>query len=192
MVTVRNFNKKRENIFLISVFIIIAATVMSCDKSIDTVPKTDILTLPSITEKNLKTVFTDSGKLQLILTAPILEQIENTDSPFTEFKSGIKVLFYNGHKDPVGSVYAKYARYTDSKSLWELRDSVVVLNEENEKLETELLFWNQQKGLIYTERFVKITTKDQIIQGTGFESDTRLTKRKIRNVSATIYLHNEK
>jgi len=192
MVTVRNFNKKRENIFLISVFIIIAATVMSCDKSIDTVPKTDILTLPSITEKNLKTVFTDSGKLQLILTAPILEQIENTDSPFTEFKSGIKVLFYNGHKDPVGSVNAKYARYTDSKSLWELRDSVVILNEENEKLDTELLFWNQQKGLIYTERFVKITTKDQIIQGTGFESDTRLTKRKIRNVSATIYLHNEK
>ena len=192
MVTVKNFNKKRGNIFLISVFIIIAATVMSCDKSIDTVPKTDILTLPSITEKNLKTVFTDSGKLQLILTAPILEQIENTDSPFTEFKSGIKVLFYNGHKDPVGSVNAKYARYTDSKSLWELRDSVVVLNEENEKLDTELLFWNQQKGLIYTERFVKITTKDQIIQGTGFESDTRLTKRKIRNVSATIYLNDEK
>jgi len=192
MVKVKYFNKKHGTTFLISVFVIIAATLLSCDKSIETIPKTDILTLPSLTEKNLETIFTDSGKVQLILTTPIVEQIDNTDPPFSEFKLGIKILFYNGHKDPVGTVTGNYARYTDSKSLWELRDSVVVLNEENEKLETELLFWNQQKGLIYTERFVKITTKDQIIQGTGFESDTRLTKRKIRNVSATIYLNDEK
>ena len=51
---------------------------------------------------------------------------------------------------------------------------------EGDKLETEILFWNQNNDLIYTDRFVKITNEDEIIQGTGFESDSRLTKRKIK------------
>ncbi len=42
------------------------------------------------------------------------------------------------------------------------------------------------KDLIYTDRFVKITSTDQIIQGFGFESDARLTKQKIKKVTATI------
>lgn len=191
METMKYLTKFTRTTSLITVLIVLAASLLSCDKSIDFVPKAAVLTLPSITGKNIETVFNDSGKVQLIMITPILEQFDNADVPFTEFKSGIKVIFYDGKKDPVGSVTAKYATYTESKSLWELRDSVVVVNEDNDKLETELLFWNQQKDHIYTERFVKIITKDQEIQGTGFESDSRLTKRKVRNVSATIYLNDE-
>ena len=182
---------KKTRATSITLVIILAASLLSCDRRIDIVAKAAILTLPSVTVKNFETVFTDSGKVQLIMTAPIMEQYDNTDDAFSDFKSGINVLFYDGKRDPVGSVTAKYARHTESKSLWELRDSVVVINAANEKLETELLFWNQQKDIIYTERFVQITTKDRKIQGTGFESDSRLTKRKIRNVSATIYLNDE-
>jgi len=58
-------------------------------------------------------------------------------------------------------------------------------------LETEQLFWDQEKDLIYTERLVKITNEDQTVIGTGFESDSKLNKRKIKNVSATIYLREE-
>jgi hypothetical protein len=60
-----------------------------------------------------------------------------------------------------------------------------------EKLETELLYWDQPKNLIYSDRFVKITNEDQIVMGTGFESDPKLTKRKIKKVSATIYLKDQ-
>ena len=77
------------------------------------------------------------------------------------------------------------------KTLWELQDSVVAINENKEKLETELLFWDQKKNIIYTDRFVKITTEDQIIQGYGLESDPRLSKRRIKNLSATIYINEE-
>lgn len=183
--------KSGANTYII-LFVLISTLFYSCDKSIDIVPKAAILTLPSATVKKSEVVLNDSGKVQLIMTAPIIEQFDNIDIPVSIFKQGIKVLFYDGKQYPVGSVTAKYAKHTESTTLWELRDSVVVVNEDNEKLETELLFWNQQKDLIYTDRFVKITTKDQVIQGTGFESDSRLTKRKIRKVSATIYLNDEK
>jgi hypothetical protein len=69
---------------------------------------------------------------------------------------------------------------------------VVAINEAGDKLETELLFWDQKKDIIYTDRFVKITTEDQIIQGYGLESDPKLSKRRIKNMSAIIYINDEK
>jgi LPS export ABC transporter protein LptC len=164
---------------------------MSCENKIDLIPKSDLLTLPSLSVKDFETVYTDSGRLKLILSAPMMEEYSNNATPYYEFMSGIKVVFYDGKKDPSGSVTAKYAKYTKSSNLWELRDSVVVVNEKNDKLETEVLFWDEIKNLIYSDRFVKITNEDQIVMGTGFESDPRLKKRKIRKVSATIYLKDE-
>ena len=178
--------QKAKTDFLLFVFAI--ATITGCDKNIEMIPASAVLSLPSSTGRNYETVFNDSGKIQLVLITPLLEQYENVEEPYLEFREGINVWFHDGNPEPVGSVTAKYAKYIDSKRLWELRDSVVVINEDNEKLETELLFWNQQKDLIYTERFVKFTTEDQVIQGTGFESDSRLTNREIRRISGVIYI----
>lgn len=163
----------------------------SCNKKIDKIKKIEILTLPSITVRNDTTVFDDSGKVQLIMSFPLMETFDNTDIPYSEFPEGINVTFYDGQKDPVGSVTSKYARYINKKSLWELKDSVVVINQTNDKLETEQLFWDQSKDNIYTDRFVKMTNEDQTVMGTGFESDTHLNRRRIKNISGTIYVNNE-
>ncbi|MCJ7449833.1 MAG: LPS export ABC transporter periplasmic protein LptC [Bacteroidales bacterium] len=168
-----------------------AVFLYSCERKNDTINKTEILTLPTQIVKNFETVLADSGRIQLIMSSPLLERFTNTDPPYSEFRSGIRVIFYDGHKEPVATASAKYARFTDKKNLWELRDSVVVVNETNYKLETEQLFWDQDKDIIYTDRFLKITSEDQIIQGSGFESDMRLTKKRIKNVSGPIYLRDE-
>ncbi len=167
------------------------AMLISCEKKINEIPKSDLLSMPSLTAKNFETVFTDSGKVQLILSSPLMEQYDNKETPYTEFKKGIKVTLFKGIDDTIGEVSAKYAKYTQNDNLWELKDSVVVINKNYDKLETELLYWNEDKDLIYTDRFVKISSKDQIMQGYGFESDTHLEHRKIKKVSATIYLDNE-
>jgi len=143
--------------------IIIALSVVSCEKKSITYDKIDILTLPSLTARDFTTTYTDSGNIQLD----------------------------DGHDVPVASVTAKYAKYVDDKKLWELKDSVVAVNEAGERLETELLYWDQKKALIYTDRFVKITTEDQIIQGYGLESDPKLSKRRIKNLSAIIYIEEQ-
>ena len=62
----------------------------------------------------------------------------------------------------------------------------MVVNEKDERLETELLYWDREKELVYTDRFVKITTEDEIVMGIGLESNPRFTKYVIKNVSATI------
>jgi LPS export ABC transporter protein LptC len=186
-----SLNKLRPYI-VVCVIVVFSLIVLSCENKVDFIPKSDFLSHPSITAKDFQTIFTDSGKLQLILTAPLMEKYNTGEFPYTEFRFGMVAVYYNGNKLPVGSTSSKYARFNQTENLWILKDSVVVINESGDKLETELLNWDQTKDLIYTDRFVKITNEDQIIMGTGFESDPRLVKRRIKKVIGTIYLKNEK
>jgi LPS export ABC transporter protein LptC len=185
-----SFHKFRTTL-LVSALFIVTAIVVSCENKIDLIPKSDLFILPSVTVKDSETIYSDSGKLQLIMSFPILEQYDNKENPYTEFRSGINVVFYDGKKEPVASVTSKYAKYTKTNNLWELKDSVVVINENKDMLETELLFWNQQKDLIYTDRFVKISNPDQVTQAFGFESDSHLRNQKLKKVNAIIYLKDE-
>jgi LPS export ABC transporter protein LptC len=182
-------NSRYKYIFF-SFAILLAATIQSCENKITVIPKSDLLTLPSLTAKDFKTTVLDSGLLQLELSAPILEKYDNSDPPYSEFRTGIKVLLYDGKEIAQAKVTAKYAKCTDN-NLWELRDSVIVLNDKNERLETEILYWDQEKDKIYTDRFVKITSEDQITQGIGFESDSHLTRRRIFKVTAEISIDEE-
>jgi len=159
---------------------------LSCKKG-NKIPEFDISNLPSLTVKYDTTVYFDSGKVVLRMISPIMEQYDNSEDPYYEFKMGLHVDVFQ----PSGTISSKYAIYTKNANLWELRDSVVVINENQDKLETESLFWNQTKDLIYTDRFVKFTNEDQVIMGTGFKSDSHLRKREIKKVSAEIYLKDE-
>jgi LPS export ABC transporter protein LptC len=187
----KNFSSETRTSLLLILITAICIIFFSCTKKKDATIKTDILKYPSATGKDFYSVLNDSGKVQLIISGPILEQYENIDYPYTEFNQGIHVIIYNGKPEIQGSVTCKYAKYNKTTNIWELKDSVVVKNENNEKLETEVLNWNQPKDLIYTDRFVKITTPELISQGIGFESDSHLQKRHIRKVSAEIYLKDE-
>ena len=183
---------KKSGIINLYVFIgLTAFFLISCDKKLPVIQNIDILTLPSQTVKDFETVYSDSGQVKIVMSAPLLERYDKSGDPYIEFKSGIRVLFYDGQKDPVAEISSKYARYTDSKYLWELRDSVVAVSEDEARIETELLYWDQPKDLFYTDRFVKITDKDQITMGTGFEYNRKQSKRKIKNVTAIFYINDE-
>jgi LPS export ABC transporter protein LptC len=168
------------------IFLIIALASLSCENKVDLIKKSDLLNYPSASGKDIKMIMRDSGNLQVIMRSPLAEQYDMGDTPYTEFRKGIRVDYYEGDSVPKGSVTAKYAKYTKNDQIWQLRDSVVVINANNEVLETELLYLDEKKDLIYTDRFVKITTEKSIMQGIGFESDTHLNHRKIKKVSATI------
>ncbi len=173
--------------------VLIAGTALlsSCDNSELPVRELQIRELPSLTARDVETMYSDSGKVTLLVQTPLIQQFSNEEQPYTLFPEGLTVLFYDKKTEPQASITAQYARYTEKDELWELRDSVVAVNTEGDILETELLYWSEPKASVWSDRFVRITGKDQIIMGTGFESDPRLSKWKIKNVSATIYVENE-
>jgi LPS export ABC transporter protein LptC len=187
----RHRSRSYTSLIVLAVIISAANLTNSCTSKIEKVEESEILSLPSLTGKDINTVFIDSGKIKMIMSAPVMETWDNLNPPYTEFRQGMKIFFHDGHKEPIATASGKYAKFFEKENLWELDDSVVIINESGDKLETEQLFWNRNKNLVYTDRFVKITNEDQTVMGTGFESDPQLTRRKIKNVTATIYLHDE-
>jgi len=182
--------KLRIHNLLISLTLL-SLLIASCEKKLDSIPKSEVLNLPSSTTSNLETILTDSGLVQLIMTTPLVEQYENIEKPYSEFRMGIKVFFFDGTRDTMAMVTSRYAKYVTADKLWELKDSVIVLDDKKVKLETELLYLSLEKDLIYTDRFVKLTDGDEIMTGLGFESDTHLKKKVIKKPWAIIYLNDE-
>ena len=76
--------------------------------------------------------------------------------------------------------------------LWELRDEVVVINSEGKKLETDLLYWDMKKEIVYSDRYTRLTSGEQIIEGNGgFESDQQLYNPVFKEVTGQVEIQNE-
>ena len=167
------------------------ALLSSCEKKELVVKDLHIKNLPTMSARNLETMYSDSGKVTMIVRSPLIQQFSTADKPYTIFPEGLTVLFYDKQTTPQASIASKYARYTDEDEVWELRDSVVAITNKGEILETELLFWSEPKDRIWSDRFVRFTQAGQIIMGTGFESDTRFSNGTVKNVTGNIYIKDE-
>lgn len=181
----------RSFIFTAIAAFLLILSLASCRKNIDVIPRSEIENMPSSTTKDVNLVLNDSGLVQLTMKAPLLEQYENVEKPYTEFRMGIRVTFFEGKDSAQARISSNYAKYQHLEKVWELRDSVEVIDNKASRLETELLYWSQEKDLIYTDRFVKLTSSDQIMTGMGFESDSHLRTKKFKKVWAIIYLNEE-
>jgi len=143
--------------YLLAVLIAGSAFLLSCEKKELVVKDLQIKSLPTLSARNVETMYSDSGKVTMVLRTPQIQQFSSVDNPYTLFPEGLKVLFYDKQTEPQASISSKYARYTEDDKVWELRDSVVAVSNNGEILETELLFWNEPKDRIWSDRFVRFT-----------------------------------
>jgi LPS export ABC transporter protein LptC len=177
----------------IAISMIGVALLFSCKKNdievVDSFSKVD--TLPAQSVIDLETIYTDSGKVKLIVVAPLVERYSGETKNKTYFPEGMKVDFYDGKGNITSWISSKYAIYHEDEDLWEASDSVVAVNEKGEVLNTELLFWNEKEQIIYSPKFVKITTQKEVIFGNGFEADQSFNFWTITKVKGTIYHETE-
>ena len=140
-------------------------------------------------EENASIVYTDSAKTKFHLTSPRIEIYEGSD-PYELFPKGVHIDAYDDSSNIDGQVSANYAiQHTNSK-LVEADNNVSVVNRKGEKLNTEQLFWDENKHKIYTNKYVTIQTEKQIIYGDGLISNEDFTQYKITNIRGTIELDN--
>lgn len=135
--------------------------------------------------------FTDSGKLKAKLNTPVMVGIKHAAEPYVEMPRGVKGDFYDDSGRVESFLSSEYAiSYTKSKKVL-LRRNVEVMNIKGEKLNTEELNWDQRSGQIYTDKFVKITTADQIIMGDGMTANQTFTHWIIKKVRGSINLQHD-
>ena len=136
---------------------------------------------PSMSAVNIEVLFSDSGKVQAKLTAPILNEYMDKN-PRMDFPRGFKVVMYDSIMRVKSSITAMYGIRFDYKGYMEARGNVIVSNEiKNEQLNTEHLIWDERNHRIYNNDPIKVITPGKILYGNDLESDETFTRYTFKN-----------
>ena len=139
---------------------------------------------------NIEVIYSDQAFVRMILHAEQMDRYEN-EQAYLEMPRGLHVVFYDTLMQKTSSMTANYAISYEDSEIIEARDNVVVINELGEKLNTEQLIWDQKNETIYSEKFVKITTEDEVTYGEGFRADERFDQWEITNPRGTFRIETE-
>lgn len=129
----------------------------------------------------VSTLISDSGITRYRINAKTWLVFGNAKEPHQYFPDGIYVEKFDTLFRAEASIKADTAYYFEKKGLWRLIGDVHVESLQGEQFDTDELFWNQKEEKVYSEKFIRIQQKEQIITGKGFESNQNMTKYQIRD-----------
>ena len=169
------------------------ALFYSCTNNLETVNAiVNLSNKPVIYAKEVEIVRTDSGEIVLKGYAKESSYYKNKDAPYLEFNKGFKVETFVNYPIVESSITADYAKHFENKKMWIAKTNVIAQNLKGEMLNTELLYWDENKHIIYSDKFCKVTTDDGILFGkNGFEADENFSKWKLKNTSGTVNVKDE-
>ncbi|MBX3044667.1 MAG: LPS export ABC transporter periplasmic protein LptC [Candidatus Kapabacteria bacterium] len=186
---------KYLKIVFISLFVMwILASVTSCDifdsKIAKPVDSTYVFPEPDQSGTDIEVLFVDSGYTKAKLKAKKGRVFQDNQETFLD--DMVNVDFYSRFSGArISNLIADSARIDDVTKNMLARGNVVVISDSTgNKLETQILEWNNRTQKIYSNEFVKISTRNEIITGYGFESDQNLENYKINRVSGISYRNN--
>lgn len=134
---------------------------------------------PVMSAKNIEVVFSDSGQVQAKLYSILLNRFEGGES-YLEFPKGFRLEIYDSAFRVETTIKANYGKRLESRRIMEAKGNVVVRNEiKNQQLNTEHLFWDENRRRIYSNGRVKITTPDKVLYGQGLESNESFSRYTI-------------
>lgn len=169
---------------------------VSCKNDIETINALFGTERPTMIYTNVSLEYTDTAKLQARLDTEILEYHlnEEDDNPYYEFPQGIEVHFFDEKEELQSIITSKYAIYMENEQLFEARDSVVAHDiKESQTVETEQMFWDMDKKIIYSKVFTKISNEDGVHFGeNGFEANQDLSYYRLFGSTGTMRVKDEK
>ncbi len=187
--------KKRNPVLIIkSIVVFLLATMLfACKNKLSDIQAMDSMldTMPDVTASEIEFQYTEKSMLQVKLNSPLMHNYTGKN-PYMEFPDGFKVIFYDSLQNEKTILTADYGINYENRQMMEARGDVVVINHETkEQLNTEELIWDQTKELIYSNKFVKLTTENGVLYGDGIESDQTFSKRKLKHPTGDLMVEDD-
>jgi len=142
---------------------------------------------PLTIAENINTKYTDSGKLKSILISPKMLNYSNREFAFYEFPEGINLTLFDADNNK-SNVVADFAILYDETDLIDLQGNVVLTTHNKDTLYADQLFYDQKTEWLFTNQPVRFRTKDQLINGNGFDSDRSFSQAKVLEVTGRIFI----
>ncbi|MFV0158381.1 LPS export ABC transporter periplasmic protein LptC [Empedobacter falsenii] len=140
---------------LISIFVLL----FSCKKELPPLNKKKV-EFPTRTLINANIINKDSGRISMHVRSPLIEEFTTVDSPYTIFRKGVDLDFYQKGSTKPGYFQADWGRLSDVTGIYEGRGNVIIVNEKGDSLKSEQLFWNKKNKTVYTSKEVYLISNE--------------------------------
>ena len=148
--------------------------ILGCDSPTPKPTISDPENMPTMISTNHTMLHSGNGVKRFKMYTDIMKRYELAEKPRTVYPKGVFVqTFVDSVVTIVQSdIVADSVIYFETEQLWEAHGNVVANNYEGSKrLETELLYYNEKSGKIYTDKMALVIDGDDRFRGKGFEAD---------------------
>jgi LPS export ABC transporter protein LptC len=162
-----------------AILVLTALLLSACENDIEKINMLNTSgNYPDVKGQDIEVIYSDSAKVKVQMFAPELNQYNNAEKPYSEFPKGMKVFFFNDSMEIESEIHANYAIYYNDEKLWHATGNVIAENHKSgERLDTEELFWNEEKEEIYSDSYTRIVNENGTFYGqNGFRSNQSLTE----------------
>lgn len=133
---------------------------------------------------DIELLHSDSAMVVIKLVAAKQLVFKNGD---TQFPEGILINFYNKDGELSSTIRADKGFHERRTNLYRGEGDVRVHNiTKEQKLSSEELFWDPNKKIIYTDKFVTVEEPNRLIKGTGMEADEGFNSYRFDKVTGVI------
>ncbi len=135
--------------------------------------------IPYLSTYGVSTIISDSGRISYKIEAEEWHIYEKRRPKYWAFEKGAYLEKYDDSLNIEATIKSDTAYFYSEKKLWKLIGNINIKNQKNEKFFTDLLYWDQEEGNIYSDKYIRIEQEDQVTTGIGFRSNQSLTNWEI-------------
>jgi LPS export ABC transporter protein LptC len=144
--------------------------------------------LPDQESTNSTITFTEEGKLKAILYADNIKVLGDKNEKLLE---NVKIEFFDEMEKNTSELTSKRGKINDITQDMYAIENVVAVNDSGVTLKTEELIWKNKTKKIVSDKFVRIESSKETIEGYGFESDQNLHNYTIFDITYETTVENK-
>lgn len=191
MKNIRRKRNKNSGIATVVGTVVMLFLLYSCGEKTELIKAGPREQLPRLKAEDVSTIISDSGITRYRITTPEWLIFDLAEEPYWNFPKGMLFEKFDEQYNVDAEMKSNQAVYYEKKQLWEFSGDVKAMNLEGEVFETDRLYWDDPNNKIYSNDSIRITQKEKVIMGVGFESNATLTQYTIRNPYGIIPIDEE-
>ena len=156
------------------------ASIFACSGEQQKLADMEEYTGPVFESTDVEIFMSDNSKLKLVLRGKRQLQQQNGD---LEFPDGFRITFFDENGDTTTEITALEGYKKADQNVYQAVGDVLVKDIVNNKtLSSEEMFWDPLNEIIYTDKFVTIETKEQLILAEGMKARQDFSTYELLNV----------
>ena len=160
-------------------FLLVASAACHEETKVDVARSLRTAEMPTMTTHNVSTMISDSGVTQYKIVAPLWKVYDEGDNPHWVFPEGLYLRKYDRRFNVIATIAADSATYFKNRNLWRLDGRVEVTKVPKELFLSQQVFWDQSKGIVYSDSFIHIENSTHMMEGYGFRARQDFTEYSI-------------